>query len=39
MLKRIINKFKTLKVKIIYLINKLINAISIKEVSYNLKVK
>jgi hypothetical protein len=39
MLKQIINKLKTLKGKTLNLIKELINSLSIKEVSYNLKVK
>jgi hypothetical protein len=38
-LKRKIKEFKTLKGKTLNLIKRLINAISIKEVGYNLKVK
>jgi hypothetical protein len=38
-LKRKIKEFKTLKGKILNLIKGLINFISIKEVSYNLRVK
>jgi hypothetical protein len=39
MLKRKIKELETLKGKILDLIKGLINAISIKEVSYNLRVK
>jgi hypothetical protein len=39
MLKRKIKEFKTLKGKTLNLIKGLINAISIKEVNYNLKIK
>jgi hypothetical protein len=39
MLKRKIKEFKTLKGKTLILIKGLINAISIKEVNYNLKIK
>jgi protoporphyrinogen oxidase len=39
MLKRKINKFKTLKGGILNLIIGLINAINIKKVNYNLKVE
>jgi hypothetical protein len=39
MLKRKINKLKTLNSKILNLIKELINALNINEVSYNLRVK
>jgi hypothetical protein len=39
MLKRKINKLKTLNSKILNLIKELINTLNINEVSYNLRVK